>query len=207
MKPPQHDLPVWAPNLPRPVSLTAANPIPCLKPPATSLHCHQWAESPNMVYNGCKPNIRQKSIRDILHSASNTAQVPHTPITTKRPGSAREAGDSEYDSIPQAIPNIDSQPDILHQFKRMLTKALKATSDSITNKWTCEIWTVGCCTYLLKQRTEELDLITCNHSEELETLWELNSPELAGRFWEQGQTLKYLHKGEYLSPLWSFNQL
>lgn len=56
----------------------------------------------------------------------------------------------------------------------MLTRALKTTSDAITEKLMREIRDVGCCTSLLEQQTDKLAVLTSNHNEDLEILRDEN---------------------------------
>ena len=109
-------------------------------------------------------------------AAAPSTRSPHATPHTK-PVALHPDGETDYDFglTPLTLRGDTLQPDLLQQFERMLTRALKNTSDAITDRLTREIREVGHRTTLLEQRTEELELTAGNHSEDLEALREENS--------------------------------
>lgn len=82
------------------------------------------------------------------------------------------AADDESDTdlgITSLAPYSDSTPpDLLRQFERMLTKALKQTSGHRTDKLSQEIRELGQRTAEFEQRVGHLDILNHNHTDELD---------------------------------------
>lgn len=114
-----------------------------------------------MVYGTIKQKPKLKSIWEELawtKMAAPLASQPHSPRT---PRSAKQSQptptiDVESDTdlglgiSPLAFQSDPTHPDLLKQFKWMLTKALKQTSDKITDRLSWEIRELG-------QRTARLE--------------------------------------------------
>lgn len=100
--------------------------------------------------------------------------MPHTAKHSQLGISQEGESDTEFGETPLALQFDKSQPDLLKQFEQLLTKALKHTSDTITKWLTQEIRDLGHHTTTLEQRAEEVEILTHNHSEELEALHEEN---------------------------------
>lgn len=72
-----------------------------------------------------------------------------------------------------------SQPDFLKHMEKMLNKALKATSDQITNRLSREIRKLGQRTADLETRVDDIELIIQEHAQEQAALREENATLLS----------------------------
>lgn len=68
-----------------------------------------------------------------------------------------------------------SQTDFLKLMETMLQKALKTTSDQITNRLTHEIRELGQCTADLETRVDDMELTTGEQAQEQSALREENA--------------------------------
>lgn len=91
-----------------------------------------------------------------------------TPRQTHLEAATDGESDTDIRVSPLGLQYDTPQPELLHQFKQMLTKALKHTSDAITEELTREIFKLGQRTSKLDHRKDNLHILTRNHTEELE---------------------------------------
>lgn len=98
-------------------------------------------------------------------SSHRTQPLPHSKITQA------SKGESVCD---QNVSQITTQPDMFKQFEYMLQKALKQTSDHITDMLTREIRELGQRTADLELRMDEIDTRTHNSMTEIMSLKEEN---------------------------------
>lgn len=112
-----------------------------------------------------------KTAAKMAASASPYTARSHSQLQLRSPSSLSK-GEllSDLGVTPTDIQNAINSSDLLNQFERILHRALQNTSDNITDKLTREIREVGRRTTILEQRMDEVDVITSNQTEELESL-------------------------------------
>ena len=121
--------------------------------------------------------------------AGNHKETPARPFSSKMgpPNTSRSSAQRTTTSLPHSLKaqhcggETDSEEEysqatiqsgILKQFEKMLQKALKQTSDDITDKLTKEIREIGQRTAKFEVRVDELKTYTQQHMEELEYIKE-----------------------------------
>lgn len=110
-----------------------------------------------IVLMGCQAKNEPKPIKEALACASSkmamkAAMQAHAPS----PSRLELAG--------------MSQKDFFHQIESMLQKALKATSEQITECLTCEIQELGQCNAHLETHVDDMELTINEHTQELGAL-------------------------------------
>lgn len=102
------------------------------------------------------------------------AGTPRSQKQRQRQHPDEGESDAELLASPLSSQHSFMQPDILQQFERMLHRALKQTSDQITECLSKEIRELGQCTSDLEQKVDELVTHLSNHTDELKAIGEEN---------------------------------
>ena len=106
-----------------------------------------------------------KSPHTVLpHTAKQQLQLPHELYDT----------DCEDSTICQPQQTGSLHPNVLTQIEKMLQKALKQTSDHITEKLTKEIRDLGRHTAELENRVDDIETNVMTHETELDTFKDEN---------------------------------
>lgn len=105
--------------------------------------------------------------------SSYTASVRSHKHKISQPDSPAES-EGEETLSQDATQNSSAAPALLNQFERMLHKALKQTSEQITNSLSKEIRELGNRTATLELKVDETENTTQEHMAEMDTLKEEN---------------------------------
>lgn len=133
-----------------------------------------------MVLGGSKTKLKSRNIRDLLErSSAKMAPTPSSQQSTLRSAKTQrhtqclQEGNSESDLDGGNSYSV-IQSGMFKQFERMLQRALKQTSDQITDKLIREIKELGHRTAELEGKVDELENHTQDYTAEMENLKEQN---------------------------------
>ncbi|PIO26594.1 hypothetical protein AB205_0195780 [Aquarana catesbeiana] len=127
-----------------------------------------------MVLTGHRGKNKSKPIKEALACASSKMAVKAlakqhaaSPARSERTDSEEEEDtDPTYSGSPAPPQSGMSQPDFLKHMEKMLNRALKATSDQITNRLSREIRELGQRTADLETRVDDIELTIQEHAKE-----------------------------------------
>lgn len=135
-----------------------------------------------MVLTGHRGKNKSKPIKEALARASSkmaakalAAQHAASPAGSDRADSEEDEDTHlAYSGSPTPSQPGMSQPDFLKHMEKMLNKALKVTSDQITNRLSREIRELGQRTADLETRVDDIELTLQEHAQEQAALREEN---------------------------------